>query len=709
MSGFYILLERHQENLRKFMSRFPNNVNSENINQKYHPLQPQAIHYLLESRDPQLKDLEYLISLGSDLNCYGGSEHLQPLGVLLGKHSSLRKDLVCCLFDHCPTKTILDDKYFDLHLEFKKFKERGKFQKLVEFLKMILIYWFEKEQEKEKEKEKVIEIGKEKEKNEKKKEKQKEKEKEKEIEIEKENEKNEKTNKKDSEIENEEKKTNRKLNTIIFILNCLHNKENITKLKELIENKEIILQYQDKKTNLNLLHALILSDKCDNLESKLEISKEIANQMKKSKTLYQQINWVNYCGLQLLALQPTKPKFTAELTRHLIKNGSNANIGDNYSTTPFYLHLQQEPVSGELIKIYLQNECKPVTRKDNPNFTIVKKPKKTLFQLFCSRECNDIEIYKLFLKSGADVKMGLKNDYQYSILNLICERKNPTLEIVKLLHESGAPIIELNTMLKKNTYYTTLTKLLYNSKCKEKYQILKYLINAGANISSRDGFFGHSILHYLCRLCNFPKFDKSLFFVLNKCKKHNLNLNSEDMHFLTPLHLLMKNYKNITLPFLKSLINDFDGDLNIKDRSGMPPVAMYIIENKYFNPKICNFCFENIGNQQYLHQTRDNNCNIVHSISESEYPSVEKLKYLFEFHNVDLNVLSKPKKHSPLHLICKNYKCTVEIIKFFIENGANINQLSNDNKTPLLYLLQASMYLFAKNERSHSPLPTIFF
>ncbi|KAJ6243795.1 ankyrin repeat [Anaeramoeba flamelloides] len=642
MSGYFVIVSRHTRNRMEFMSDFPDNVNSENVNKQYSPFSSQAIHYFLESGNPQLKDLEYLISLGSDLNCSGGVGHQPPICILSQSRLPLRKDLIFCLLDHCPSKTILDEEIFKFESLFYRLKERDKFEHLIQFLKIILIYWFEKEQEKEKENQ-----------NEKKKEKEKK----------------------------------RKYKTIAIILDCLKNKENITEFKKSVENNEINLQYQDKKTNFNLLHALILSTNYDNLEAKLEIIKEIVDHKNKQK-LNQKIAWVDYSELHLLSMLPVQPNFTVELTGHLIKSGSNINILDNYYLTPCYLHLQHININVDLLKFYLQNGSDIELKKKKPKFVRINRKTKPLFELFCASDCNDIEIYKLFLELGADVTTNFGTSARDVLINLVCKSKNPTLESIKLLHKSGAPIIGSGSKRKIKYYDTTIWNLLYNSECNEKYKILKYLINAGADLRLPDNYYKSNILHFLCKNCDFPKFEKCLFFLLNKTQKMNFNLNSLNYESATPLHHIMEHYTNLSLPFLKKLIHNFDGDLTLMNKYNLSPLAKYVIFTNNFNPQICNYCLNQIGNDKSLHCIDSNNKNMISTICDSVHPSIEKLKYLFENHKLNLNLVSSYLKETNLHTICRNPDCTIELINFFLKNGFDINQLNLYNQTPLFGLVE---------------------
>ncbi|KAJ3442266.1 ankyrin repeat-containing protein [Anaeramoeba flamelloides] len=648
-------------------------LTKKNINKCYGRDNLTTTQILLKSRNPRLKDLKKIFLLGSKDLSQKHSFRQKPLNILVLGNTPLRKDLVYCLFDNCPTKIVLDSLFFQFIDLFMLLQKECYFENLIDFLKLTLVYWFEKKKEK-----RLMKISKE---------------------IKKEN-----TQVKEKETENKQEKKKqkqRKHNSISLILDCLNNKEDLITIKELMKKNEISLHYHDKKTRLNLLHALILSNKCDNLELKMEIIKEIVDQNKSKKILNQKINWVNYSELHLLSMCLVTPDFAVELAKLLLKSGSNICIVDNNNITPFYLHLQQEKINENLIRLYLEcvDDINKLNLKEftsnnnninnnNYNLSLRCEQNKTLFQLFCQHECNSIELYKLFIQKGVKAKIIENSNPTHSLLNIVCRRANPTLEIIKLLREHGANIIDSNLSPKPSFRQTTLVILIMNEKCGEKYQIIKYFLKNGVDLSIKTKDSKYNILHYLCISSNFPKFEQCLELLLNKTKDltNDININSANISSKTPLNFLMKYYTKISVPFLEMLINDFGCDLinNYSQKYGFKyyPLMSYFFRND-FNPKIADFFISQFGNHDFLSQISTLNTNMFHVLSKTVYINPDKFIYLYQRCNVKLDLKSKKTNETALHIVCRNTSCSTAIIGFFIQNGLNINQLNRFKKTPL--------------------------
>ncbi|KAJ3436160.1 ankyrin repeat-containing protein [Anaeramoeba flamelloides] len=657
MDGITMLRFKHESKRKKFMNLFPKNVNSGNINQMHDPFKTQAIHFLLESKYPQLKDLEYLISLGSSIQHEGGSNKYQPLGILIEKPVPLRKDLIFCLFDHSPTQTILDSQFFKIRLGFYNLKIKQLFKQFVEFLKIILIYWFEKEKEKQKEEKK---------------------------ENEKEEEKNQKKKKKKQLYK-------KKYKTIDFILDCLNNKEDLTQFKESIQNQEIDLCFKDEKTNLNLVHTLLLSNRFDNFEQKLEILQRIIdhnknnNRNKNQKILNEKINWIKFSELHLVSLLPTKgaiSEFSPRLTKLFINSGSNINTEDDYGVSPLYLHLEQATINENLIKYYLLSGSK--IKFEPKNKTTTQNQRTTAFQLFCQHPCNSIEIFKLFLQKKPKLNFVLRP--RENALNLICGRANATLEILQLLKKEGAYF----TTQEKRIFDDTLYIILGNEKCpKQKFEIIKYLINIGCDLSIENYYQGNA-LHFLCKKCNFPEFEECLIFFMKQLNISNISITNSFCD--TPLHFLLKCYKSLSIPFLKTLFNEYHANFNLQNEQAKSPLYLYFA-NPNFNPKIMQFLIHKSKNAiKYLQNMQDKNTYLVHYICySSNHPTVQKLEFLQNKCNMQLDLVSEYIADTALHTICgnRNIDKYLSIIKFLIKNGFEINQLNINNQTPLFVLVES--------------------
>jgi len=210
--------------------------------------------------------------------------------------------------------------------------------------------------------------------------------------------------------------------------------------------------------------------------------------------------------------------------------------------------------------------------------------------------------------------------------------RNNNLNKIKTYVEQGGDIHMIRDPTEDHTEdrdlffgpYTGYNPLQYAC-VKNKPEIVKYLVDKGANVNSQDEV-GSTPLHYSAESSL-----EIVKYLVNKGAYVNAQNNNDE----TPLHLAIEK---TSLEIVKYLV-DKGADVNTKNEEGLTP----------------------------LHYA-------------CSYGTLEIVKYLVEKKNADVNSQDYD-DFTPLHIaVSKN---SLEIVKYLVDKGADINSKNNENKTPL--------------------------
>ncbi|KAJ3424574.1 ankyrin repeat ph and sec7 domain containing protein secg-related [Anaeramoeba flamelloides] len=626
MSGMALFNHRKKNAAKSFLKKFPGNVNKTNVNDNIIDGK-QAINIICEQKTVTVKDIQYLITLGSDLDCKDNSGNT-PIQTIMTKDLAQKREIIFCFFKNSSN---FDQSRINFTSVFISMSKSENYEQINEFNRYYLIYWFGVQKE-----------------------------------ILMKKHKGSSENKKKTKKQQQQQK---QINCVSFVLDCLNNEEDLIKFKKMLKQNEINLNFKDKKTNLNLLHALIFSNKCDNLESKLQTIKEIVNQNTKA-ILNSKLSWSKYSELHLISLKPALPQFTNELTAFLISKGSNINTTDLSNATPLFLHLKQANVCNEIVKSYLIHKELNVTIKS-------RFSQLTQLQLFCKHNCNSLELFKLFLERGA--RLAPKVYKKKTVLHLVCSNANTSLQLIKFLVKKGSNINE-----KTSNNLPALFFLCNNPVCKEKFEILSYLLKNGATTNFCSSFRKLSPLHVLSCHPQVPQFLKCFDLLV----KNGSSLNVECNRLNTPFHYVMSSNRGLTKEIIRKMLK-YGYSLNKANTFHQTPFTMYLTQPN-LNPDIINYCLKSGGN---IHAKTASKANIVNTLTENYNLRSFDLKIVCKYGaKVGLSPKHRP-GNCPLHNVCKYVKDKIPNIKCLLDNGANINQLNLLKETPLLIITQELLKL----------------
>jgi ankyrin repeat protein len=298
----------------------------------------------------------------------------------------------------------------------------------------------------------------------------------------------------------------------------------------------------------------------------------------------------------------------------------------------------------------------------------------------------NIQISKFLIENGADVN--LLNNYDSSPLMLACGISE-NLELIKLLIQSGSNINQQNkdgwtalmiairhnkdiSMIKLLIEQGSDINIINNYQCSSlmiacrnsnSLELIKLLIDAGSNVNqqSTDGW---TALMLTIEYINNIEITRYLI-------ENGANVNLSEKENWTPLMFACR-YSN-DLELIKLLIKA-GSDVNHKDKDGWTPL-MCAVKN---NNDIDN---DNEDNDNDNENNNENNDNINNTDNDYDNNNINIIKFLIE-NGADVNSLNKDKWNA-LMIACR-YSKNLELVKLLIESGSNIKVQNKDKYTVLM-------------------------
>lgn len=298
------------------------------------------------------------------------------------------------------------------------------------------------------------------------------------------------------------------------------------------------------------------------------------------------------------------------------------------------------------------------------------------------------------LQAGVDINA--YNDLGKTSLTEACKHKK--WEVVKFLIQNGADINQANKERKTILHFAAT---LANA------DMITFLIDNKADCNIQDNM-GQLPLHHACREANVTKeiiqilfrntdqkkqIDEkgntflhlacrgnknAVIFLLSQEKPFELN-QKNDMG-QTPLHLAAETNRSDII----NLLEKAEADPNIQDNDGETALH-YAAHDNYVNAMKSLLGFHNI-------QT-----NIVNAKKESPFHTaifesdLELVEQMVQSKKFNMNQSIEQEElygMTPMHLATHLNK--LNILKMLIENGADINQVDNQKRSPLLFALKTN-------------------
>lgn len=288
---------------------------------------------------------------------------------------------------------------------------------------------------------------------------------------------------------------------------------------------------------------------------------------------------------------------------------------------------------------------------------------KSLLWLCCYN--NKLDILKLLLENGADPN--IKNSDFDGETPLICcvnDSRSKSIEMVTILLENDADsnIVDGRG---RDALINACSGGKTNSKCAINIDIIKLLINKGANVQyqSSNKYYSciGSLFYHECGKCDKISIIKLLLY-------NNININIKDNNGHSPLYKAIK-YCNINV--INFLI-DNEADINIKDKNGDTPFNIACTENNLNVVKLLLSKGYNINTLNYFNQ------NILFNLRYDSY--FDLVVFLLQ-NGIDINIKNIDNKQifdldlSPkIKQLLINFKNNKQDFHIIYEDNEKVNE-----------------------------------
>ncbi|AFB76966.1 ankyrin repeat and PRANC domain-containing protein [Cotia virus SPAn232] len=344
----------------------------------------------------------------------------------------------------------------------------------------------------------------------------------------------------------------------------------------------------------------------------------------------------------------------------------------------------------------------------------------------------NIDIIKLLIDSG--ININVKNNNGNSVLHVYFYYYNkPNIDIIKLLIDSGIDINITNnngdTLL--HTYFDKSCDAVFN------YELIELLVNSGINLYNTDVDNITPIHMYLLNnitidihilkvllsgiILKDDKFKDLLYIYITKYRpdydiiyilsKHGLKYKDELGNNALMMYMYNNNY-DFNIKTVKLIIEKCGGDINFSNNNGDRPIDYYLKFNYNITINIikdlikmgttvnkdtrlmksCLFNGRNVNIDiiKYIYDitftyTNYNKENLLHIYLENAI-NTNVVDFIIHNYKESINDINS-KGLYPIHAAIGGYSST-KVIEHLIKLGSDINLLTNDGKTTLLFALK---------------------
>ncbi|ORX57695.1 ankyrin [Piromyces finnis] len=415
------------------------------------------------------------------------------------------------------------------------------------------------------------------------------------------------------------------------------------------------------------------------------------------------INYVNYKGYNALFYLKESSKFCLDikLFEYLINHNINLNLKNKQYKTFLECLIEEENV--KLIEAFLN--CVIFNNNMIIKFLINAKNKIPIsnetFSSIIKMENEKIKISQsiidTIINKNNHLLLQLLLKYKFNILNneivnntllKVCKLKN--IEFLKVLIKEGADI----NYKEKDTLITSLMslsiidkKLTINHVNAIIFNMFNLLLNAGANINAKDAA-GKSALMYILST------KRVSLKLLKLLIKHGAQINDVDNLNISPLIYACKGNNKHILKFLL----ESGADTSIVSKDGKQLISFATMNNCIF---LARYLIES-------NIIKDINC--VDKNFETplmfavQKKNIDMIRYLLN-NGADVNFMNKKDETALSKILscCRISKKMMECLKVLIDHGADVNRvysISNNNNNNGISYLKETPLIFSVNRKN---------
>jgi len=382
-----------------------------------------------------------------------------------------------------------------------------------------------------------------------------------------------------------------------------------------------------------------------------------------------------------------------DIVNQLLMTGAKINAQNKDGKTPIYFAIKNKSIN--IIELLIKKV--DINIKDKNNETI-------LHYICVLKDINLLPLIYMALKAGAKINERNKNGISPIILII---RSNNIL-VLKFLIRQKIDIININIkdnsgniplheacMISKEMVEILINKSdiniqnkygdspLYNACIRKNIEIIKLLLQNGADINIINNYDGNTILHGICEEIDYysnKEENFKIFELLLKTSDISI-INMQNNENQTPLSIMCeKKIINII-----KLLLDNGSDPNII-LNGKSLFFILFIDNDIININIIKLLLDNRFNPNIKDSNGDTPLIHLCSYDNGDKYYNDIIHLLLDTSNININITNKY-NHTPLYIACKKSKINVNIIKILVENGAKLiidNDLSIYNELDII-------------------------